>query len=76
MALSRKHYEAIANVIADEIELPKVKNGVVVDTDTEADLIKALEAKRAIIAQQLASIFAKDSPEFNRERFLQACDLT
>ena len=56
--MSRKHYQAIADVLAE-----------VVDEDP-ADRESVNVANW--IAQRLADVFAADNPQFDRERFLKA----
>lgn len=59
--MTKKHYEAIADVLRNCVEAEKnMCNGVCTD-------------KLAYIAEHLAEYFASDNPRFNRERFLKAC---
>jgi hypothetical protein len=59
MAMSKKHFEAVAATIAD----------AAVFTDGEG------ESMRVDIADRLAVIFAGDNHLFDRDRFLAACDV-
>lgn len=58
MAMSRKHYEAVARVIRDERE----------NWDVGGEVQVALN----YLAQNLAGVFAADNPNFDRQRFLAA----
>lgn len=69
MPMRKKHYVAIAKVIAGEMERP------VDNSPLEARLISALESKRSIIAHSLALTFKSDNPSFDSRRFIEACNL-
>ena len=59
--MTKKHYEAIANI---------VRNCIEADTHMlHGANVKALETQ----AHMLADYFASDNPRFNRIRFLTAC---
>lgn len=69
MTMSRKHYEAVAEMIAE----------VVADTPAHSDpegfiATGRMQATRSI-ARGLASMFGEDNPRFDRQRFLDACGL-
>jgi hypothetical protein len=56
--MTRKHFEAIAQVIADE------------RTNWEAD--PAVGSALTYLAEALADVFAEENPRFDRARFLKA----
>jgi len=58
--LSRKHYCAIARIMADDYPLA--------ENNTPADVWQ-----RAV--NHLAEYFTQDNPRFDRARFLKACGL-
>jgi len=62
--LSRKHYKAIAETIKEHYHGNNGPNG----TTTEQYVI-------CNIASDLAHYFATDNPQFNRQKFLDACGL-
>ena len=62
--LTRKHFNAIAQTIKETAG------------DCEnSEISIAVNAVRAYIALDIASICAADNPNFNRDRFLIACDV-
>ena len=62
MSMSKKSYIVIAAVLRDQISLHS--------TDERQ---QALNQGVRCIAQDLAKVFAKDSPNFDPARFLTAC---
>ena len=59
--MSRKHYQAVADVIKDaRPEDPTTREGV------------AEEATCNVIAEELAVVFKRDNSGFKRERFIAA----
>jgi len=62
--MSRKDYIELANVIAG-CKLPGYGKAA-----------EAANATRRTIARELASICKRDNPTFDRERFLDACNMT
>lgn len=60
MAMSRKTYEQVAEVIRQQVN--------------EADQQATLSAIQSI-ADGLADLFRYDNPRFNRALFMEACDL-
>lgn len=54
---SKKHYEAIAQTIRDEIQPVAVSNAVLVP----------------VVIHKLADLFQHDNPNFKRDRFVHAC---
>lgn len=69
MAMTRKHYRETAEMI----------RSVVDDTPAHSDLegfiaTGRMQATRSI-ARSLASMFAEDNPQFDRDKFLDACGL-
>lgn len=61
MAMSRKHYVAIAR------EFAQVKNA------DWGDVVPTAEDMREACAARVADVMAKDNPNFDRARFLYAC---
>jgi hypothetical protein len=61
--MTKKHYEAIASILA------KYKNAPLYEVDY-SDYRTAEH-----IATDLSKYFATDNPKFNRARFLQACGI-
>lgn len=66
MSLSRKHYEAIAAVVAEQAA--EYAGSV---EDFSAGGAWAVEQT----AKNLATYFAADNPNFDRQRFLAACQV-
>lgn len=64
MALSRKHYAAVAAVIADVRSF-----GWVAENEQASTGVDAVDK----IAYGLASLFARNSPSFDADYFLQDC---
>jgi hypothetical protein len=66
MSLSRKHYCAVAAIIS--------RHAVIEGYGPELDSA----TKRIVgeLADDLASMFASDNPNFDRARFLAACKVT
>lgn len=68
--MTKKHYEAIASVIASTYKnaklytAPNYKN-------TARERCESIE----VIAVRLADYFASDNPKFDRQRFLAACGI-
>jgi hypothetical protein len=62
--MSKKDYEAIANVLA----LTAEKSPAGFSSSEWSDVI-------SIFAQRLADCFAQDNPRFDRARFLRACEV-
>lgn len=60
MALTKKHYKEIAQIINDEFG-PHYK--------MHPDLVQV----KAHLCSKLADYFEADNPNFNRERFMDAC---
>jgi hypothetical protein len=63
MSLSRKHYCAVAAIIADAEDSIK----------GEDDISRGRWLANEHMAAQLADYFASDNPQFDRARFLAAC---
>lgn len=61
--MSKKHYEAIAAIIASTYRNAALYN--------DAGRLETLETTAA----RLADYFATDNPRFDRERFLAACGI-
>lgn len=64
MAMSKKHYEAIAEAIKREVEVPGITG----------------ERERAIVglaqlnlARAIALVMREDNPRFDTNRFMKAC---
>lgn len=64
--MTRKHYEAVAAVIRDEV-----------DSVSDLPTVQAVIVRISLlnVADGLADVFAADNPRFDRERFLAACGL-
>ena len=71
MTTSRKLYEALAQAFAWENERKMLPP----PTGRDIDLIDICETKRYLLAHKVADALEKDNPTFNRERFLEACEL-
>ena len=63
--MTRKHYIQVANIIADQMEFTRQFNNGKVEQHRRAATIQ--------IATDLAGMFKRDNPQFDRERFLTAC---
>ena len=66
MSLSRKHYQAIADLIKDQMVLSQPL------TDQQSDAAAIAVSDLAI---QLSHYFKADNSNFDRFRFLKACGL-
>jgi hypothetical protein len=65
MSLSRKHYCAVAAIIANECErAPKQATEI---------FARGRIAGASNVAADIADYFASDNPQFDRARFLAAC---
>jgi len=62
---AKRHYEAIALVI---------QHLVLSDDEHSDEELVELEARRQAIAREFADLFAGDSGQFQRERFIRACE--
>ena len=67
MALSRKHYEAIAGILASNTQ-PKTGYSAGFDEGWAT----GMEEMRQYVVDDLADYFATENPNFDRERFLKA----
>ena len=67
MTLSRKHYEAVAEILASNVQ-PKTGYAVGFDEGWAT----GMEEMRQEVANDLAEYFASENPYFDRERFLKA----
>ncbi len=61
MSISKKHYVEIAKIIFVERNFVPDENKVLVGSVLN------------VVSRELASMFKRDNPEFNRTRFLEAC---
>lgn len=68
MALSRKHYEVIAEILHALDRDP----GEPLALGGDAEYYDGLEEMRRDVANDLAEYFASENPYFDRERFLKA----
>jgi hypothetical protein len=67
MAMSRKHYNAVASVLSGQLTGPApLTASWDVERQTERRVIEN-------VARGLSNLFADDNPNFDRERFLAAC---
>lgn len=62
MAMSRKHYERVAAILAGEMALTR-------DVPTSREIVRRT-------ALSLADVFAQDNPRFDRTRFYTASGVT
>ena len=65
--MTRKHYEAIAEVIKDANRLPSTRFHYHVGVD------EAIHEARLDIAEGIARYCTNDNPNFDRDKFLTAC---
>lgn len=68
MALTKKHYERIAEIFSADASTDAVY-------DHDRWLPKMRKSHRDDLARSLARYFQSDNPRFDRERFLRACDV-
>lgn len=68
MALSRKHFEAIAGILRALDRDP----GEPLALGGDAEYYGGLNEMRRDVARDLAGYFATENPYFDRERFLKA----
>jgi hypothetical protein len=66
--MSRKHYREAAEIIARELKDLHYLNSEGVDVKTARDTVRTL-------ASDLAGMFGRDNPAFNRAQFMEACGL-
>lgn len=62
MATSKKDYEAIAAIFADQT------------TADPTNTNSPEQTMRLVLARQLATYFEQDNPRFDRSRFMRACN--
>lgn len=76
MAMSRKHYEAVAKAIA-EVRWEAVTSapGKPALSMKDPEVLGKLMATRDV-AVELAKVFAEDNERFDRERFYKACGIS
>jgi hypothetical protein len=65
--MSRKHYIQAAKIIADQIEFTKQFNDGKIEQHRIAATIQ--------IARDLADMFKRENAQFDRDRFLTACNV-
>ena len=68
MALSRKHFEAIAGILRALDRDP----GGPLALGGDAEYYDGLDEMRQDVARDLADFFATENPYFDRQRFLKA----
>ena len=71
MSLSRKNYEAVAEIVADQ----SAYFADLSEHPANVDLVIGGQRATSEIATALASYFAADNPNFDRARFLAACNV-
>ena len=69
---TKRHYEQIAETIRQT----KANGGRTFVEVPEIMVPNAVNGVRNKIATELADMFGKDNPRFNRKMFLAACDVT
>lgn len=70
MAMSKKHYEAVARRVKDRLDAATTEHsGGLIDSTAK----KAVHAAMRELARDLAVDFREDNPNFDRQRFLTAC---
>jgi hypothetical protein len=67
MAMSKKHYNALANAIKSELDLIAERYGAGDETTT------LIRNHIAGVAGSIATICKQDNAAFDKERFLNAC---
>lgn len=66
MAMSRKHYREVAEIIKSERESV---------TDYPETMRESVLVSTLVIARRLATMFEIDNSNFNRAQFLKACGI-
>lgn len=66
MPLSKKHFNRVAATIAEAEPAQGMPD----------EWARGCNAGREYIARHLADFFASENPNFDRNRFLQACEVT
>jgi hypothetical protein len=67
VALSRKTYVAVAEILSGQLEgLAPITESWDIERQTERRVIEN-------VARGLSNLFADDNPNFDRDRFLAAC---
>jgi hypothetical protein len=70
MAMTKKHFEAIAALVKDQgVRIDICQEGNDLDQDEAAAAWRCLEG----VANGLANMCANDNPNFDKQRFLTAC---
>lgn len=64
MAMSRKHYREVAEIIKNEREAAAM---------LEPNMASAVLVSTFIVADKLATMFSEDNPGFGRDKFFKAC---
>lgn len=72
MAMSRKHYEAVAKAIRNELDIWANEQYLSGDKAYASRVVH--DATRGI-ARELADTFASDNSRFDRQRFYRACGI-
>ena len=65
--MSKKHYIRVARIIADQIEFTLKFNDGKIEQHRIAATVQ--------IAHDLADMLQRDNPQFDRDRFLKACNV-
>ena len=64
MAMTRKHYREVADILKSELDM---------EIDNFTDGVRHGSVER--IAHRLSSMFADDNPHYSRTKFMEACGL-
>ncbi len=73
MALSRKHFEAIAGILN---KTRPTLEGQAEREDTQRAWIDGQRSATMSVALQLANYFSTENPNFDRQRFLKAAGVS
>lgn len=69
MAMTRKHYREVAEIIADQVQkLEELERNAGADVTIPRECVEE-------IAGQLAGMFKRDNPAFNWQTFMEAAGL-
>lgn len=69
--MTRKHYEAMAAIIREQVEASQ-DGSRVRDVESSGAYVRNV---LGVVARDMARVFAQDNPRFDRSRFLAACGI-